>query len=584
MRILKWLRFVSHDRFLCLAFCVFFLCWMAQASESRADTMADDFAWFSSLGYPDVHGLKSIRFIAAWVSSGTATGLQPCWEDGFLVKDGTGSFQMLDLGFKTLNITKSPQPRAKKDYPFEREDVAAAALAKSKVILEDKYSSPVFFDWPSLQGSAGYSPRAALFILAWACERQGLPKTARQLYGVAQTARGTSAGNGPSKPGNENGWTFHEKLDHDLGEFAMWRLILDFGDPAVTRPQLLERTTALLKNFPHCDYIERAKDTADILKEMVAEDQIHSKFSDEEIAKLPLQEQVKEWIFRLRDQNGHQWGQPGRVDIFDQMQGAQDTPAHHLAALGDAAVPQLIDALEDKRFTRSVGYFRNFVFSHNVITVGGAAHMILERISGQSLTGRFNNPAETREAVEEWWTAHQGLGEKEAMTQVLEQGGEKAPDLATKLVAKYPEDAAGPLMQGASAAYRWRVASSLIHTVTSLKDNRIHSFLLEQAKDGRTVGGRAQAGYELAKMGDVSALPALGTLWLTSQPGTNEPDDESGPDEGEEREKLVEIRANPALMSQTMSQGLMRGRSEKNWSKYWPSRILLWGSMHLRLG
>jgi hypothetical protein len=516
---------------------------MAQASQCRADTMGDDFAWFSSLGYPDVHGLKPVRFIATWFSSGTATGWQPSWEDGFLLTDGTGSFQVLDLGFNTLNIPKNPNPRAEMDYRFEPEDLATAAKAKSKMILEDKYSWAVFFDSPGMRDSAGYSPRAALFILAWACERQGLPETARQLYDAAQTAGGTEARNAPTDPGEENGWTFHEKLDHDLGEFAMWRLILDFGDPAVTRPQLLERTTALLKNFPHCDYIEQAKQIANELKKMVAEDKAHPDLSDEQIAGLAPEQQVAEWIFRLRDQNGHQWSQPGTVDLFDQMRGAQNTPAHHLVALGDAAVPQLIDALGDKRFTRSVGYFRDFVFSHEVLTVGDAAHKILERISGQRLMGSYDNPADTHEAVEEWWTTHQGLGEKEALTQVLEQGGEKSPDLAKKLVEKYPEDAAGPLMKGASAAYSWRIASSLIHTVACLKDNRIHTFLLGQAKDGRTVGGRAQAAYELAKKGDVSAIAALATLWQTSQPGTNEPEDESGPGEGKEREKLVEILA-----------------------------------------
>ena len=115
--------------------------------------------------------------------------------------------------------------------------------------------------------------------------------------------------------------------------------------------------------------------------------------------------------------------QPGAVDIFEvydaKQRVLQNTPAQRLVALGDAAVPQLIDALGDARFTRSVGYSRDFFFSHKVITIGDAALTIIERIAGyrfyrgDSVQGSLSQDKRTdalRESVQDWWKSHVARG------------------------------------------------------------------------------------------------------------------------------------------------------------------------------
>ena len=76
--------------------------------------------------------------------------------------------------------------------------------------------------------------------------------------------------------------------------------------------------------------------------------------------------------------------QPGSCDIFDTLAGKKGTPAHKLVDLGYEAVPQLIEHLDDERYTRSVGYHRNFYFSHHVLRVSECAMTIISRIAGRS--------------------------------------------------------------------------------------------------------------------------------------------------------------------------------------------------------
>ena len=127
---------------------------------------------------------------------------------------------------------------------------------------------------------------------------------------------------------------------------------------------------------------------------------------------LSKKEQIAELIFQLRDQNGHQFSQPGSCDIFDPISVKQDTPAHRLVKMGYDAVPQLIEAMEDQRFTRSVGFHRNFYFSHHVLRVGDCALTILERITGRSFweasstfsyMSKDQKAAETKKIAQVWY-------------------------------------------------------------------------------------------------------------------------------------------------------------------------------------
>src|SRR5262249_22999681 len=151
-------------------------------------------------------------------------------------------------------------------------------------------------------------------------------------------------------------------------------------------------------------------DMVDILKQMVNEDRDHAN-SRKPFEQLDKNEQIAELIFQLRDQNGHQFWQPGYPDIFINFDG-KETPAHRLVKMGYDAVPQLIESIEDQRFTRSVGFHRNFYFSHYVLRVGDCALDILRHITARSFWNdswtfsdltKDRKTAETKKSVQAWF-------------------------------------------------------------------------------------------------------------------------------------------------------------------------------------
>ena len=69
-------------------------------------------------------------------------------------------------------------------------------------------------------------------------------------------------------------------------------------------------------------------------------------------------EQIAELIFQLRNQRDHGPGSPhdDEIDFFSTWPVEDDNPAGRLAIFGDDAVPQLIQALMDARFSRAIDF------------------------------------------------------------------------------------------------------------------------------------------------------------------------------------------------------------------------------------
>src|SRR5438552_1407283 len=147
---------------------------------------------------------------------------------------------------------------------------------------------------------------------------------------------------------------------------AFWTAILAFDDLSVTRRELLWMCKHVAKELPDHEYGVRAKAMTAILEKMVAEDEEFARRAAkaDPTAQPTLQDGVAELIFHLRDQHGRQLTQPGLCNIFGDVEelllmNGEDgsngpTPAHQLVAIGYDAVPQLIAALDDDCFCRSV--------------------------------------------------------------------------------------------------------------------------------------------------------------------------------------------------------------------------------------
>jgi hypothetical protein len=364
------------------------------------------------------------------------------------------------------------------------------------------------------------SEPAEAFVIARACDANGMPELGRDLFAAAAglPVRGQPA----TRPIND-------RLADDIASGLMWQYVKQFGDVKTSRGELLERFRSFALHFPNSEYVGQARDTADMLARMVAEDRVHAATS-QPMAQMTPHDRIAELIFELRDQNGEQWSQPGACDIFEDPRG-KASPASQLVALGFDAVPQLIDALTDDRFTRSVGYHRDFYFSHHVLRIGDCALAIIERIAGRSFYRRATTNSEmmkdgetaaTKKAIQAWWGQIQSKGERQVLIDATEVGDENSPLQAERLIAKYPDAALDAIVAGAGRATNMYVHTDLISATAGIKGDSPIGFLLSEMKRGTSLRVRVEAMDELAARNRPEALPAMIAEWRKCSGGEGE--------------------------------------------------------------
>lgn len=120
------------------------------------------------------------------------------------------------------------------------------------------------------------------------------------------------------------------------------------------------------------------------------------------LAAKPQSERIAQLIQAMNQITERQWGQPGGVSI-----GSSPILAAVIAE-GDAAVEPLLDCLDnDKRYTRSVSFGRDFFILRNPISVAGCARVALNSILGVNTSGN-PGPYWPKEQVRKYWEANKG--------------------------------------------------------------------------------------------------------------------------------------------------------------------------------
>jgi hypothetical protein len=484
-----------------------------------ADERRRAFDWMTTLGYPETKDLKFILVATGhWLQHGNNPA-ENRFQYGFLVEDQGKSFKILSLDLEGQTFEKTPpKTEAYKVVGYEILDLEKEALAWLAEMKADpdqekkpRRRMGVFFG-PS------FSTRTETFLLAWVCSRRGLDTTAGKLYDYARDPKHNRYGEDQEKPPK----TLQEKVADELAHVEMWRGILAFGDPKIRRAELVKRFERLTKNFPKSSHHARAVETVALLKKMIKEDEDHeaNRKKGKPFDQLSTTEQVAELIFQLRDQNGHQFMQPGHCDIFDRFGGKDDTAAHKLVKMSYDAVPQLIEHLDDERFTRSVGYHRNFYFSHYVLRVNDCALAILEEIAGVSFwrsTSTFSymsmdkKSAEAKKQAQGWYAEFKKKGEKGLLIEATERGD--SSEMASRLAKRYPKDALPILIKSAKSAKVGHVRATMVGLIASMQGEESISFLLAELKDGPLAQPRLTAAEELRKLGRPDGLAAMIGWW-----------------------------------------------------------------------
>ena len=285
--------------------------------------------WFDQLAFPSLEKTQCVRVATGnWSKSGNEQP-QNNFIIAFLLSDHDDSFSVVtrDLFTRTYNKTPPDTP-IHKVVAFETRDLASVAI--------DQLSQ---FPTPESVGNARdrfgalASERVEVFSLARACAAQNLDGLAHQLIELAASL--------PTKQSS-----LQEALAEEIGHAMMWRAVLEFGDRSIPRTALVTSFRNFCVRFPDSEHAQRAADTVDLLEKMLEEDKQRLKPKPNE--EMTKQEHIAELIFKLRNQNGQQWSQPGWCDIFQDPLG-EDSPAAQLRKIGYDAIPQLIEAIKDLR-------------------------------------------------------------------------------------------------------------------------------------------------------------------------------------------------------------------------------------------
>lgn len=488
------------------------------------------FAWFDDLGYPRFASRPYVKVATGrWFRSGNEPA-ENTYMAAFLLGEAPDGFTVVTtaLNVETFAFTPDGTP-AHEVVGYDRVDLATATTD----ILDGLARKEAEGESPGFRFGEQLALRAELFVLARACAGRDLHAQAERLLDAAGRIPDRNEQSAPGRAG------LRAAVSRDLAHAEMWRGVVAFGDPKISRPALRDRFRRLIEHHGDSPHVDRARETVARLDQMIAEDTAHarSEHAGKEGAALdalPEDARIRELIHRLRDQNGHQWGQPGACDIFSDPRGTR-SPAALLVAIGYPAMPQLIEAIDDQRFTRSVGYHRDFYFSHHVLRVGDATLAVISRIAGRHFYRRtYTNAAmvkdgqasETKRAVQAWWTGFQAKGEEATLVAAVRGGAAHAPAQARVLVARYPDAALAAIAHGARAASSSWVRQNLVEIAgglfTDAGDARgaaVVRFLADESTGAPGLSVRVTAAEGLWARGDRRAVPAMMTEWRSLSRG-----------------------------------------------------------------
>ncbi|MHC4199063.1 MAG: hypothetical protein ACYSU0_03665, partial [Planctomycetota bacterium] len=202
----------------------------------------------------------------------------------------------------------------------------------------------------------------------------------------------------------------------------------DRGD----RPEAARLFRTVFAEHPMSYYAEDSRELAGLLDKMIEEDRAWKE--PEDIEKLNLEEKVRYNVHRLRDVACYQTSQPGMCDVtsdWAQKEGTYNA-AIELLKIGEPAIPALIEVLDDRRPTRSVGHWRHFWPTHTVLRCQDAAIQVLDELLPAALYRRSSTsayfstepPAVRREAtarIRRWHERSKGKTAVEKMWIAVEE-------------------------------------------------------------------------------------------------------------------------------------------------------------------
>jgi hypothetical protein len=456
------------------------------AGAGLTDDERQLFAWFDQLGIEDISHSQLVRLRITISTRGNK--YEPDEPRGFLLwqRGSKGRVLLNDL---TVVSVDRKDPRTRKDgapdwhgvSPDAEVDSLLRVLSRNTPISDYEDLHHVYMDRMDL--------RAQAFVLARYCAAHGREDLAvRLLRTIAPFWE------------QQQHLTMEQALQRQIGRALDWRATLAGADRVMTRRAQAAMFQNIVDHCPKSYLPEEQAATAALLLKMAAEDDTHAKVSEEKFAQLSPEDQARELTFQLRDDYTIEldaWTRPW-PSTPPQSNGA----VRKLAALGHAAVPVLLEALEDDRPTRDV--VRGLAARSR--SVRELAVDALDQIVGVHLwelvpkADTMTESASWRElcsVANEWWKIVQDKGEEAWLCAQVKSGGPGSAACLDALNKRYPKDAAKLTLLAIPKTTDPQARAEMLLRLRETNTPEVNDFLLTEVIGGPTLGNRVAAAYLL---------------------------------------------------------------------------------------
>jgi len=509
--------------------------WSPPGRAALPSAVSDAIAWYDKQGFPDAKDLPYVRVATGGWTESKSNPHEITFVEGFLVSGDADSFAVF-----LCSVSGHAQYPPLTTVRFVRKnDGPPHARVGYEVLDFDKVSSAAL---EQMRGSAsangetgqnlrGREDRALIFAFGRACLQKGLAECGAELMSLAANIP-------EERSGKVDPRTLRKTLQEEIGAAVLLKAEKDMCNPLSSWADLLKVFENFPKRFPASPKVAYARESADLLKKMIAEEAAHHPKPLEEMSP---EEQIEEHIYQLRYLAASDWtiDSAHRIMVYASygMEGrARAHPVHRLAEFGYEAVPQLIEALDDRRFTRSMENNRRLDTGREtpppgVMRVGDFVKSILEHITGRNFAvtrapdGKLVGGTR-RQQAEAWWAEAQSDDEKKALIEAAASGGEDGSKAARKLVEEYPHAALAAIEEGFRATTEPDVLSEYVEAAGSIPGNAPVDFLKSKLGPANGLYAQTRAAEALFARGKPEALPAIIEAWQNAQPRlpTNEAD------------------------------------------------------------
>lgn len=458
----------------------------APVSASHSRLTDDDrqlFAWFDQLGLEDLSKAQLVRLRITTSTRGNK--YEPDEPRGFLLWQRGSKCRVLLNDLTVVSADRRLRKDGAPDWhtvsPDAEVNSLLRVLSRNTPISEYEDLHHVYMDRMDL--------RAQAFVLARFCALHGRDDLAVQLLRTIAP-----------QWEQQQRLTMEEALQRQIGRALDWRATLAMADRDMNRRAVAAMFQNIVAHCPKSFLPEERAAKASLLLKMAAEEDTHAKVSEAEFTHLSPEAQARELVFQLRDDytvDLDAWTRPW-PSTPPQSNGA----VRKLAALGHAAVPALLEALEDDRPTRDV--VRGLAARSR--GVRELAVDALDQIVGVRLwelvpkTDTMTESASWRElcsTATEWWKIVQDRGEEAWLCAQVKSGGVGAAACLDALNKRYPEDAARLTLLAIPKTTDPQARAEMLLRLRGANTPEVNEFLLSEVINGPTLGNRVAAAYLL---------------------------------------------------------------------------------------